>query len=49
MAGKRAGLAKRINQMNEEWGTTAPENYFKAREICWQRAADRLNKSGITP
>jgi hypothetical protein len=48
-AEQKASLNNRIRKMNEDWGTAAPENYFKAREICWQRAADRLNKSGITP
>ncbi|MEW6078657.1 MAG: hypothetical protein AB1724_12645 [Thermodesulfobacteriota bacterium] len=48
-AGQKASLNNRIRKMNEDWGTAAPENYFKAREICWQRAADRLNRSGISP
>ena len=48
-AGQKASLNNRIRKMNEDWGTAAPENYFKAREICWQRAADRLNQSGIAP
>jgi hypothetical protein len=36
-------------KMNEQWGTASPENYYKAREICRQRAVDRLNNSGCLP
>lgn len=48
-AGRTKSLIARIKEMNEAWGTEAPDNYFAARKICWQRAADKLDKSGITP
>jgi hypothetical protein len=49
VAGHTKSLIAGIEKMNEEWGTEAPNNYFQARKICWQRAADRLDESAGAP
>lgn len=48
-AGKQKSLINRIEKMNRDWGTNAPANYFAARRICWQRAADCLQRFSINP
>ncbi len=49
MGDQEERLIKRIKKMNDDWGTNAPNSYFKAREICWQRAAAKLKEFGSTP
>jgi hypothetical protein len=45
-AGRQKSLIALINIMNEKWGTDAPNNYFKARRIFWERGADKLKAAG---
>lgn len=49
MTGQRKGLIAQIKKMNEKLGTEAPENYYKARAVFWQYAADKLDNFGKNP
>lgn len=49
MTGQRKGLITTIQKMNAQLETNAPDNYYRARRVFWEHAAEKLDKSGINP